>query len=57
MGDFARLMIGIFLMLVTTGAACSLAVMQYASAMNRRVCVTTRDVFESRHSDRLRRTE
>ena len=38
-------------MLVTTSAVCGLAAMQYASAMNGRVRVPVRDVFESRHSD------
>ena len=57
MGNLSRFMIGILLMLVTTGAACGLAALQYASAMNRRVRVPVRDEFESRHSGHLRRAE
>jgi hypothetical protein len=53
-------MIGILLMLVTSGLASALAAMQYVNATNRRVRVPVRDVFEAdvleaRNSDYLPR--
>ena len=52
MGDLARPMIGILLMLVTTGAVCGLVALQYVNAMNRRIRVRAGDAFRSRCSDR-----
>ena len=50
-------MIGIFLMLVTAGAAWGLAASQHARAMNRRIRVPVRDVSESRYSSQSQRAE
>ena len=52
MGDLSQSMIGILLMLVTSGVAGGLAAMQYVNAMNRRVRVPVREVFEPRNFDR-----
>ena len=57
MGDLAGLMIGILLMLMTTVALCGFSVMQYAGAMNRRVRVPVRDMFETLDSEQSRRAE
>ena len=44
-------MIGILLMLVTTGAVCGVAALQWAKAMNGRIRVPVREASESTHSD------